>query len=596
MGERAIKFIALLALSAALAGAPRPAAAAKRLNVQSWQPSPHSLDLFQVEGARVNHDYTANAYLMYNIAGRPMAPDVNLLGTLDLLVAASLLDRLSIGLGLPLHLHRSGDADNLAGFTAGDLRTSLKGAIIRPRRYGLGLALSFEVGIPTGQGRGFSAEAGATLRPRLILEAAHPRLHTALNIAYLARLHERSHTTIDDHEIVADDELQFLLGFGIPFGERGIELILETALASRVERFFQGGSTRLEISGGVRFRLPFDLALQTGAGVGVLDSWFHGFGEPSWRFFVSVGYMPATFAPEREADPCPWRPAGWSGPVDVEGCPVPDRDGDGVCDPWVAEHGLSDRFIDICTGVDRCPDLPGDQADGCPHPDRDGDGVCDPWVTEMGMSERYAHLCTGVDQCPDEPMGYDAPVDEHGCPVPDRDGDGVCDPWVAAAGQSERYANICTGIDLCPDEWGEGDDGCPLPEPEPEPEPDEDLYVTEEQIVIKENIFFETNRARIRQSSYPLLDRIASLILAHPELVRIEVQGHTDSRGRAAYNLRLSEQRAQSVRDYLIQRGGVAPTRLTARGYGLTRPIADNDTAEGRAANRRVEFRILERN
>jgi outer membrane protein OmpA-like peptidoglycan-associated protein len=584
----------LFLLCAVMALAARPARAAKSVNVQSFRPSPHSLDLIQVEGARVNHGYTATAYAMYNVAGRPMQPDVNLLGTLDILASVSFVDHISIGLAMPFHLHRGGDAQGLAGATVGDLRTSIKGAIVRPRQYGLGLALSFEVGVPTGQSGGLTAEAGATFRPRLILEGTNRWLHTALNIAYLARLEERTRVVAGE-TMTSADELQFLLGFGLNLGIPEVQLIVEVDFASRVERMYAAGSTRLELYGGLRYRLPYGLAMQAGAGGGLIDSYFHGFGEPSWRFFASLGYMPATFAPEPVVivDPCPWKPEGFEGPMDAEGCPLPDSDGDGVCDPWVTLVGASELFADACRGVDVCPDLAGDQPDGCPHPDRDGDRICCPWVSERGLLDHYAHICTGVDRCPDDPEDYDGFEDTDGCPDPDNDGDGICDPWVALAGQSEKYAQICRGSDRCPDEYGEGEDGCPVVV-DPCAEPGS-VCVTDEQIVIKDTIYFATNRARIRPVSFPLLERIAEVMQAHPEIELIEIQGHTDSRGRAAYNLRLSQQRADAVRDHLVKRHGISPARLVTRGYGMTRAIADNDTEEGRAANRRVEFHILRR-
>jgi len=81
----------------------------------------------------------------------------------------------------------------------------------------------------------------------------------------------------------------------------------------------------------------------------------------------------------------------------------------------------------------------------------------------------------------------------------------------------------------------------------------------------------------------------------HPEIRKVRVEGHTDSRGGWLYNLRLSQRRATSVVRWLVQHGGVDPSRLEPHGFGLDRPIADNATPEGRQKNRRVEFRIVER-
>ncbi len=135
----------------------------------------------------------------------------------------------------------------------------------------------------------------------------------------------------------------------------------------------------------------------------------------------------------------------------------------------------------------------------------------------------------------------------------------------------------------------------PLPPPPPPPPPKKPLVILErakKKIEIKEQIFFEFAKSRILPVSYPLLDEIARVLIENPDLV-VEVQGHTDSKGSYNFNMKLSQSRENSVREYLINKG-VEPQRLKAVGYGPTRPIADNATEEGRAKNRRVEFVIIE--
>lgn len=104
-------------------------------------------------------------------------------------------------------------------------------------------------------------------------------------------------------------------------------------------------------------------------------------------------------------------------------------------------------------------------------------------------------------------------------------------------------------------------------------------------------ITFDTGKATIKAISYPILDRAVDLLKKNPR-VRVEIQGHTDSVGSDAYNMRLSQARANSVHKYLVEHG-IDPARLTARGYGETSPIADNRTRDGRAQNRRIDFKIL---
>ena len=109
--------------------------------------------------------------------------------------------------------------------------------------------------------------------------------------------------------------------------------------------------------------------------------------------------------------------------------------------------------------------------------------------------------------------------------------------------------------------------------------------------MILKNIFFEFNSAKLTSESYPELNRVFRLLTTNPT-IRIEVSGHTDNVGSLESNTRLSEARAKAVVDYLIT-SGIDPSRLEYKGYAFTRPIASNETEEGRARNRRVEFEIL---
>ena len=205
--------------------------------------------------------------------------------------------------------------------------------------------------------------------------------------------------------------------------------------------------------------------------------------------------------------------------------------------------------------------------------DRDGDGIED-----------------DVDQCPDDAEDHDGFRDEDGCPDPDNDGDGICDPWVADQGLSAKYASVCRGRDECPNE-PEDMDGCQDEDGCPE---DGRVCVSKTEVMILDQVHFRTNRATIMPQSFPLLDEVAQTIIAHPEILKLRVEGHTDDRGKAAHNLKLSKSRAKAVYDYLVRKG-VPRDRLVHEGYGMTQPIASNETEEGRAKNRRVQFTILER-
>ncbi|MDD2390543.1 MAG: OmpA family protein [Desulfobacterales bacterium] len=214
-----------------------------------------------------------------------------------------------------------------------------------------------------------------------------------------------------------------------------------------------------------------------------------------------------------------------------------DSDGDGVPD-----------------SKDSCPDTPRDiqvDAQGCPF-DSDGDGVYD-----------YK------DKCPDTPR--DIQVDAQGCPF-DSDGDGVYD-----------YKDKCPDT---PRNTKVDAQGCPFPIATKSAE------VTKSGTWIYRKIQFETNKANLKPSSYPVLDEIVAGLKAQPS-IKVEIQGHTDSTGTAEYNQTLSEKRAQSVRNYLVNKG-IVKNRLISKGYGLNSPISTNKTVEGRALNRRVELKPIQ--
>ena len=119
--------------------------------------------------------------------------------------------------------------------------------------------------------------------------------------------------------------------------------------------------------------------------------------------------------------------------------------------------------------------------------------------------------------------------------------------------------------------------------------------LTGEKIEIKQQVNFATNKSTIKKSSFPLLAGRGEEMSLHPEITKVRIEGHTDNRGSEKHNLKLSQDRADSVRAHLISVAGIDAARLDAQGFGLTKPIAPNKTAKGRAANRRSEFIIVDR-
>lgn len=238
-------------------------------------------------------------------------------------------------------------------------------------------------------------------------------------------------------------------------------------------------------------------------------------------------------------DDCPRRPEDMDGYKDADGCPEQDNDLDGIVD-----------------AIDECPDEAEDRdgyrdQDGCPDLDNDDDGLTD-----------------RNDQCPDKAEDDDGFEDDDGCPDCDNDADGV--PECPEA------------IDKCPDVSANTPDGCPKKY--------KNVVVTKKKIEIKQTIYFDSRKSTIQAQSYEVLNDVARALLDNPS-IKIRIEGHTDSRGSNAKNRRLSQGRAESVRNYIVNRN-IDKKRMVAKGYGEDVPISDNRTRHGREQNRRVEFVI----
>ncbi|WP_437576839.1 OmpA family protein [Sorangium sp. So ce887] len=135
--------------------------------------------------------------------------------------------------------------------------------------------------------------------------------------------------------------------------------------------------------------------------------------------------------------------------------------------------------------------------------------------------------------------------------------------------------------------------GQPPPPPPPPPPEKKRVEVTADKIVINEKILFEHNKAGIRVESHSLLNEVVDTIKKHPHIKKIAIEGHASADGADEHNLKLSDRRSKAVMEFLVQHG-IPQSMLTAKGFGETKPIADNESEEGREKNRRVEFNIVE--
>ncbi len=236
-------------------------------------------------------------------------------------------------------------------------------------------------------------------------------------------------------------------------------------------------------------------------------------------------------------DKCPNEPEDKDGFEDDDGCPDPDNDGDGVPD-------LKDQCPNLAEDSDGV-----DDHDGCPDGDNDKDGVPD-----------------SSDKCPNDVEDFDSFEDNDGCPDLDNDQDGIPDLKDKCPDQPETFNNV------------DDKDGCP---DSVKKEPD----IPKQQLL--RGINFRSGSPEMTFESHQFLEPVIKQLKQYPE-VTIEVRGHSDSVGSYTKNMQLSQQRAESVRQYLISQG-IEADRIRSAGFGSSSPIADNRTATGRAMNRRIE-------
>ncbi len=288
----------------------------------------------------------------------------------------------------------------------------------------------------------------------------------------------------------------------------------------------------------------------------------------SWCGSIMGGDADKDGIPDK-IDNCPDEPEDVDGFEDLDGCPDPDNDHDGILDirdkcpnkaedfdNFQDEDGCPDTDNDkdvIIDAQDKCPNDPEDKdgfedRDGCPDYDNDKDGLPD-----------------SLDRCQNDPEDLDGYEDKDGCPDSDNDKDGIPDSIDKCPTQPENINGF------------QDQDGCP------------DVKTKEiESKMVLEGVNFKTNSADLTFESGAILDKIIESLVAYPD-VCVEIRGHTDNVGPRVKNRQLSEDRANSVKSYMVSKG-VDQRRIKTIGMGPDAPIASNAKAEGRAKNRRIEM------
>jgi outer membrane protein OmpA-like peptidoglycan-associated protein len=259
-----------------------------------------------------------------------------------------------------------------------------------------------------------------------------------------------------------------------------------------------------------------------------------------------------------------------------------DTDGDGIPDKKDLDP-LHPEDFDSFQDEDGAPDLDNDQ-DGVPDirdqapmdpEDRDGfedeDGVPDPDNDKDGILDVN-------DGAPNDPEDMDSYVDDDGVPDLDNDGDSIPDSLDQCPGTDQTLIDGTDTKETYNDY--EDKDGCPDVKPE--------IAVEKGESIVLEGVYFATGSANLTENSRIILDKVVRTLQNNPQ-IEVEIRGHTDITGSYQTNMRLSQERADAVKIYLMN-NGIDALRIRTKGYGPDNPIAPNTTREGRAKNRRIEF------
>ncbi len=568
------------------------ASSAHAQNIQNFDPAAGTWNYLSVEGARTaSHlefvpalyiNYGQNPLLERDVeSGEIIEGVVEQLITFDLLLTLGLFDRLEVSVDVPLNLAYGtllGQRDE--GFAFGDLRVTPKLRLFGLEDLnarGVGLALVLPMNLPTGDSDAFVGAGQFTLNPKLVLEGHVSKVRLAANIGARVRPEKKS-----IRELELSHELTYGAAVDFDIANDYVHLLAEAFGAAPIAEIDpKSNASPLELLAAARIFMPAGPVFTVGAGMGLIPD----YGTPNFRVVLGFAWDKRELDRDGDGildydDQCPDDPEDKDEFQDEDGCPDPDNDEDGILD------------VD-----DECPLDPEDRdgfedENGCPDPDNDKDGIPDvkdscpdkpetvnEWQDEDGCPDEIPDtdgdgLKDNVDQCPQDPEDFDGFKDEDGCPDPDNDRDGILDVDDKCPNEPE----IINGVD--------DDDGCP-------DQGEVKVKVEAEKIEIYEKIYFELDKAIIRPISFSILDQVVRVVVRNPQIKKIRIEGHTDSQGTEAYNLDLSKRRAAAVMEYLTT-AGVDPSRLESEGYGEGQPIDTNDTREGRANNRRVEFKILE--
>jgi OmpA-OmpF porin, OOP family len=641
MGDRMRHGLVLFSFAAGVLLSPRARAQDTQGNTYSLQlfrPSVDSKGYFTVNASQIlgHLDFSVGLIGSYarevlTLSGAGATFRVSDLVTAQLQGALGLFKWAELGVSLPVHIlfgdrgpgyvnpaNPNLNSDLTFGAQmVGDLGIHPKVRLLNTSRHPVGLAVVTSVYVPTGDARRFLGEGTVSLRPELVLDKElgfSRRFRMALNAGALVRFDRNTFTDrgtvlnapgsrIDPAANGGDPfcfpapaltqppmscgtgrartvgtQLTYGLGLSGAVVPQKLDLVAE--LYGYADVTGAANAFPLEWLAGGKVYLASKSYFQFGAGTGIVPD--HT-GSPRVRAFIGFIFEPSIGdrdgdGVKDDVDRCPDDPEDRDDFEDEDGCPDPDNDRDRILDRddkcpnepetrngFEDDDGCPDAVdLDrdgdrIPDRLDKCPDDPEDldgfeDADGCPDPDNDNDRILD--VDDL---------------CPNDAEDRDGFEDADGCPDPDNDKDRILDQDDKCPNQPEIYNGVLD------------EDGCP---------DKSRTLLRKGQVVVMDPIHFETAKAIIRPISYPTLDAVTATLKGNPQIKLVEVQGHADERGDDDYNMRLTEDRAQAVKQYLVDHG-LSPDRIQAHGYGETRAVCHRHTDACWSRNRRVDFIIL---
>ena len=570
------------------------------INAQAWRPSVDSKKfLWMTDSAMLEDGFSGRAMLAY--ANRPLtykpfgypdeADEVVLLGHLTELdlVGAFTRGPVRIGLVAPLYLRGSGDTGGGTGL--GDLVLDGKAQLLDRQRAPIGAALSLRATLPTATLDLPVGSNGVLYELEGSVDKAFGNTLLALNLGH------RGQPDVALENGTFGDQFYSRLGAAQTLGDRsgiGAEWItslnysnLDDAAGLPSELMFEGWQ-------GLR---DSDLVLRGGIGVGLGTA----VAIPAARAVLTLSWEPGPDENDLDGDgivdaddSCPDRPEDADGTKDTDGCPdigtvrfeFVDQFGDPIeGGEWSVgrRSGDHDQPIDLDAGdYEAVASAPGaEEATVSFSAPEEGEEV-----VKVVLQVTLGSLVVKAETADGEPIDGASwvLVDDADERTPADEARELKPGEYAIRAEAEGFRAVKKTVTV----KAESEETVVF-----QLEPAK-VEIGKDRIDIEGSVYFETAKAIIRTDSYDLLDEVAEILSAHPELQKVRIEGHTDSDGGTEYNKELSHDRARAVRDYLVKKG-VESDRLEYEGFGESKPLVEEKTAADKQKNRRVDFVVVER-